>query len=168
MAPEPDAAEPVMLEVGRIDRPHGLTGEVVVTLLSTRPERLAPGSVLSSDRGPLTVRSSRPHQHRFLVRFDRIPDCDSAEEWRGVDLSAEAVDEPDDGTLWAHRLIGATVIDQHGTRHGTVRSVIDNPASDLLELEDGRLIPAVFVVGNVAGSEVRVEVPDGLLDDGGV
>jgi 16S rRNA processing protein RimM len=65
-------------------------------------------------------------------------------------------------------LIGARVIDQHGTDHGAVRSVIDNPASDLLELDDGRLVPAVFVVGHVSGEEVRVEVPGGLLDDSGM
>jgi len=159
--------DPVLLEVGRIDRPHGLSGEVVVTLLSTRPERLAPGSLLASRHGPLTVRSSRSHQHRFLVQFDQIPDRETAEEWRGVVLSAEPIQEPDDGTLWAHQLIGATVIDQHGIGHGIVRSVIDNPASDLLELDNGRLIPAVFVVGHVVGQEIRVDVPIGLLDDGG-
>jgi|TARA_B100000959_G_scaffold10760_2_gene10801 16S rRNA processing protein RimM len=84
-----------------------------------------------------------------------------------VVLSAEPIQEPDDGTLWAHQLIGATVIDQHGIGHGIVRSVIDNPASDLLELDNGRLIPAVFVVGHVVGQEIRVDVPIGLLDDGG-
>ncbi|HJM27246.1 MAG TPA: ribosome maturation factor RimM [Acidimicrobiales bacterium] len=168
MPQRPDSVDPVMLEVGRIDRPHGLGGEVVVTLLSTRPERLAPGSRLSTERGPLTVRTSRPHQHRFLVRFDEVPDCESAEQWRSVLLTAEPIEEPDDGTLWAHQLIGARVIDQHGTDHGAVRSVIDNPASDLLELDDGRLVPAVFVVGHVSGEEVRVEVPGGLLDDSGM
>ncbi|MBS1264204.1 MAG: Ribosome maturation factor RimM [Acidimicrobiaceae bacterium] len=168
MSERPGAVDPIMLDIGRIDRPHGLNGEVVVTLLSTRPERLAPGSRLSTERGPLTVRTSRPHQHRFLVRFDEVPDSDSAERWRGVVLTAEPIDEPDDGTLWAHQLIGARVIDQHGTDHGVVRSVVDNPASDLLELEDGRLVPAAFVVGHTPGTEIRVDVPVGLLDDSGV
>jgi|TARA_Y100000294_G_scaffold6001_1_gene6058 16S rRNA processing protein RimM len=150
--------------VGRIDRPHGVRGEVVVTLHTTRVERLAPGTVLSTDRGDLTVGSSRPHQHRFLVRFDRIPDRDAAESWRGVVLSAEPIDDPDDETLWVHQVVGAELFDQHGRCHGLVQAVIENPASDLLELEDGRLVPSVFVVDHRPGVRVDVEVPDGLLD----
>jgi hypothetical protein len=45
-----------------------------------------------------------------------------------------------------------------------VQAVLDNPASDLLELEDGRLVPSVFVVGHEPGVRVSVEVPIGLLD----
>jgi len=158
-------ADPDLLEVGRIDKPHGLHGEVVVSLTTDRVERVARGSVLSTDRGPLTVESSRPHQHRHLVRFDRIADRDAAEAWRGVVLSAPPMSGPDDGTLWVHELIGAEVVDQHGRSHGLVVSVVDNPASDLLELADGRLVPAVLVVDLVPGTRVGVDVPAGLLDD---
>jgi 16S rRNA processing protein RimM len=136
----------------------------VVTLHTSRTERLAPGTVLSTDRGDLTVTSSRPHQRRFLVHFDRIPDRDAAEDWRGVVLSAEPIDDPDDQALWVHQVIGAELVDQHGHNHGRVRAVLDNPASDLLELEDGRLVPSVFVVGHEPGVRVSVEVPIGLLD----
>ncbi|HET9050743.1 MAG TPA: ribosome maturation factor RimM, partial [Candidatus Dormibacteraeota bacterium] len=48
-------------------KPHGIKGEVIVRLITDRPERLEPGSVLSSDRGPLTVLASRPHQRDFIV-----------------------------------------------------------------------------------------------------
>ena len=54
-----------MLEVGRIAKAHGLNGEVNVVLVSNRPERLDPGSVLSTDRGELTVVSSRRHGERW-------------------------------------------------------------------------------------------------------
>ena len=55
-------------------------------------------------------------------------------------------------------------IDQHGIDHGTVVSVLDNPASDLLELEDGQLVPLTFLVGLVPGQRVDVDVPAGLLE----
>tara|TARA_B100001123_G_scaffold358296_1_gene413054 strand:- start:2322 stop:2873 length:552 start_codon:yes stop_codon:yes gene_type:complete len=156
---------PRLLEVGRIDRPHGVRGEVVVTLHTPRHDRLAPGTVLATDRGDLTVQASRTHQHRFLVRFDAILDRDAAEAWRGVVLSAEPLDDPDDETLWVHEVVGLAVVDQHGHGHGRVRAVVENPASDLLELEDGRLVPSVFVVDHQPGERLVVEVPDGLLDD---
>ena len=81
-------------------------------------------------------------------------------------LSAHPIVDPDDDTLWLHELVGATVVDQHGTSHGTVVALLDNPASDLLELADGRLIPLVFVVDHEPGVSIQVDVPPGLLDDG--
>ena len=159
MVERSDPPGPVLLEIGRIERPHGLDGEVVVSLVTDRVGRLEPGSVLYTDRGPLTVGSSRPHTKRYLVRFDRITDRTDAEAWRGVILSAEPIDDPEDDTLWVHELVGARVID-----HGTVVSVLGNPASDLLELEDGQLVPLTFLVDFVPGRRVDVDVPAGLLE----
>ena len=159
-----DPADPVLLEVGRIDKPHGVHGEVVVTLITHRTERLLPGAVLQTGRGAVTVESSRPHQRRHLVRFDRIADRDQAEKWRGVMLSAPPIDD-DDGTLWVHQLVGAVVVDQHGTQHSTVVALIENPASDLLELANGRLVPLVFMTAFEPGVRIDVDVPAGLLDD---
>ena len=41
-----------------------------------------------------------------------------------------------------------------------------NPASDLLVLESGGLIPATFITGARRGRQrtVHVDIPDGLLD----
>ena len=103
-----------LLEVGRIDRAHGIKGEVIVNLITDRTERLSKGSKLQTPRGDLTVQNSRPHQHRHLVVFEEIKNRESAEEWRGVTLHAEPIEDPDDDTLWVHDLVGAEVIDQHG------------------------------------------------------
>jgi len=151
-----------MLEIGRITRPHGVRGEVGVRLTSNRTERLDPGSVLETVNGPLEIRSSRPHKGGWLVVFGGVADREAAEGLRGLVLSAEPIDDPDE--LWVHELIGAMVIDQHGQDRGRVTRVLDNPASDLLELDSGALVPARFVVSHVAGDEVRVETPAGLFD----
>jgi len=153
-----------MLEVGRISRPHGVRGEVSVMLTSNRTERVAPGSALETAVGPLVVHSSRPHKGGWLVVFEGVHDRDGADRLRGLVLSAEPIDDPDE--LWVHELIGAMVVDQDGIGRGRVTRVLDNPASDLLELESGTLVPARFVVSHVAGDEIRVDVPTGLFDLG--
>jgi 16S rRNA processing protein RimM len=79
-------------------------------------------------------------------------------------LSAPPIDD-DDGTLWVHQLVGAVVVDQHGTQHSSVVALIENPASDLLELDDGRLVPLVFVTAFQPGVRIDVDVPAGLLDN---
>lgn len=131
-------------------------------LTSNRTERLHPGSVLTTADGPLEVRAARPHKGGWLVAFAGVADRDGAENLRGLVLSAEPIDDPEE--LWVHELIGATVIDQHGERRGRVTRVLDNPASDLLELDSGSLVPVRFVVSHVAGDEIRVDVPVGLFD----
>ncbi|MDG2428934.1 MAG: hypothetical protein P8M16_10995 [Acidimicrobiales bacterium] len=164
MDSRPDSDGPRFLEVGRIDKPHGVRGEVVVTLTTHRTERLAPGMVLHTDRGAITVVSSRPHQHRYLAWFDRIADREAAEAWRGTVLSAPPIDEVDDGTLWVHQLVGALVFDQYGAAHGPVVALIENPASDLLELADGQLIPLTFLTAFEPGVRIDIDAPTGLLD----
>jgi 16S rRNA processing protein RimM len=173
-----------LLEVGRIARPHGLLGEVVVALITNRAERLAPGAeltchwaVASSTPGPahtsgppgasgtaalangrvVEVRSSRPFQGRYLVEFEGVNTREAADEL----LVAPAVEDPE--ALFVHDLVGSEVVEVDGTQHGTVVAVQANPASDLLVMEDGNLVPLRFVVGREDGRLV-VDVPAGLFE----
>jgi 16S rRNA processing protein RimM len=150
------------LEVGRIGRAHGLRGELSVTLTSDRSERLTPGAVLGTGERELVVRSSRPHQQRWLVCFEGIDDRTQAEQLQGAALFADAL--PSEGDeLWVHELVGATVRDEAGNALGTVEAIEANPASDLLVLDGERLVPLRFVVAHEPGV-VTVDLPDGLWD----
>jgi 16S rRNA processing protein RimM len=153
---------PELLEVGRITKAHGLRGEVVVFLSTDRTERVDVGSVLQSDRGPLTVLASRPHQDRWIVSFAGIATREAAEDVRGLVLSAPPIDDPD--TLWVHELIGCTVVTPDGVERGVVETVLGNPASDLMVLDSGAMVPVVFVSGLPSGGVVRVDTPEGLFD----
>jgi 16S rRNA processing protein RimM len=150
-----------LLEVGHITKPHGIKGEVIVRLTTDRTERVDVGVVLTSDRGPLTVRASRPHQRDWIVAFDGIADRNQAETMRGVKLRAEPIDDPD--ALWVHDLVGSVVAELDGTQRGTVTSIEVNPASDLLVLDTGHLVPLHFVVTREAG-RLTVDAPAGLFD----
>jgi len=151
----------LLLEVGRIIKPHGIRGEVIVDLVTNRPERLDAGSVLSTDAGDLEVLRSTPHQHRWIVAFADVNDRNRAEELRGTVLRAEALEDEDD-TLWVHELVGALVYDVNGLLYGRVREVEANPASDLLVLPQG-LVPLTFVVDQSPG-RVIIDPPEGLIE----
>ncbi len=152
-----------LLEIGNIGRAHGTRGEVVVRLVTNRLERLDPGSRLRTGSGELVVEATRPHQDRWLVRFEGIKNRTEAEKLRGLVLSAAPLEAPD--VLWVHELIGSTVREVDGTNRGRVEAVIANPASDLLELDTGHLIPLTFVT-KFEASVVTVDGPDGLFDLG--
>jgi 16S rRNA processing protein RimM len=139
-------------------------GEVNVVLISNREERLAPGSVLRTDRGDLEVAASRRHGERWLVRFVGHEDRNAAEALRGLVLRAEPLDDPEE--LWVHELVGCRVVSADGIDRGEVTAVQENPAADLLVLDTGALVPVVFIVGGPAEGVVHVDVPDGLFDLG--
>ena len=155
-----------LLEVGRIVRAHGLKGQVVVELWTNRTERVAPGALLNGSGRELRVNHSSPAapsggRERWVVSFDGIADRGSAEALRGQVLLAPPIDEP--GALWVHELVGRDVVDVAGAPLGKVEAVQANPASDLLVLGDGTLIPLRFVVD--AGERgLTVDLPKGLLD----
>jgi 16S rRNA processing protein RimM len=176
-----------LLEVGRIARPHGLLGEVVVSLVTNRTGRLAPGAELTcspswvrdnsgrsttGDPAPapaqsppksrlLKVRSARPFQQRYLVQFEGVHTREAADELRDALLFAPAVEDPE--ALFVHDLVGSEVVEVDGTSHGKVVALQANPASDLLVMEDGSLVPLRFVVAKEQG-RLLVEVPAGLFE----
>ncbi len=151
-----------MLDVGRVARSHGLRGEVVVVLTSNRVERVAPGSTLFAGDRALTVATSRPHKNGHIVVFTGVDGREQADLLKGQVLQADPIHDPDE--LWVHELIGSMVVDQTGVERGTVTRVLENPASDILELDTGPLVPVRFVTEFEPNTKIMVDVPDGMFD----
>ena len=150
------------LEIGHIRRPHGLRGDAFVQLVTDRVERLDVGSRLWCDGRDLVVARSRTGSNRRRVAgFEGIDTREAIEQLNNQPLFAAPLDDAE--ALWVHELIGKPVVDQHGDDHGTCRAVVENPASDLLELESGALVPTDFVT-SVDAHAIHVDVPDGLFD----
>ena len=80
---------------------------------------------------------------------------------QGARLYADPLDDP--AELWVHEVIGRPVLDMDGHLCGVVESVQGNPASDLLVLDSGTLVPVRFVVEERDDALV-IDAPDGLFD----
>ena len=78
---EPDPPPVPLLEVGRIVKPHGLRGDVVVELVTNRDERVAAGAVLWAGGRELEVLRARPFSAtgagRWIVTFGGVDDLDA-------------------------------------------------------------------------------------------
>lgn len=156
-----------LLEVGRIGKPHGVRGDTYVTFTSDVELRRQPGSELfvdaNSGRRALVLASVRAEKDRWVVHFEGIDSREDVARLTNLVLLAEPL--PDDDALWVHRLIGSRVVERSGTDRGGCVSVIANPAHDLLELEDGSLVPVTFVVSCRDGITL-IDPPEGLFDLG--
>ncbi|HEV2362075.1 MAG TPA: ribosome maturation factor RimM [Acidimicrobiales bacterium] len=156
-----------LLEVGHIAKPHGLRGEVVVDLVTTRTERLAVGSqlvVAGADGATrtLVVAGSKPLQHRYIVAFEGVSSREEADRLHGAKLLAEPIDDVDG--YFVHELIGSEVFEAGGERRGVVTAIEANPASDLLVIDERWYVPLRFAVERSPG-RIVVDVPAGMFDE---
>lgn len=140
---------PHAVVVGRIVKPHGIRGEVVVEPFSDRTERFAAGGALVAGNRRLVVAASRPHKGRLLVTFESVVDRTQAERLRGRELVAHE-DLAETDSYLVSELVGLPVEDESGHGLGSVAAVVQLPAAadyDLLEIDrhDGTtwLLPAV-------------------------
>ena len=178
--PESSHAAPERLVVGRVVRPHGLGGEMLVQVLSDAPDRFTAGSKVAAgnpDTGPLrelTVAAARLAQGRQLVRFEGLTDRTAVEALRGAILSIPftAARELEEGEYWPHQLVGLDVVDAEGAHQGTVAEVVPGAAHDLLSVTlasgGSALVPAVaaLVTIDLARNQIVVAPVDGLLGEG--
>ena len=166
-----------MVTVGLVVRPQGNRGEVVVVSETDFAEtRFAPGAILFRQREgsvvPLTVRSSREYDGRWVVGFDGVASIDDAEALRGADLRvpADTLQPLADGAYYVHDLLGCDVWTRQGQRVGRVDRVQIGVGIPMLVLDaDGEeiLIPlAADICRRVDPDARRIEIdpPDGLID----
>lgn len=164
MAVQPPAG---LLEVGRCGKPHGVRGQITVRLSTDRRERLDPGARLWIGEWFVVASSSLvPGSDRWVVALDAVENRTAAERLVNRVVWAEPLEDED--ALWVHQIIGARVRGIDGSDRGRCRSVVANPAHDLLELDSGALIPVTFIT-SVTGDEgdgytVVVDPPEGLFE----
>jgi 16S rRNA processing protein RimM len=165
------------VEVGRVVKPHGLRGEVVVRMSSDVDDRLIAGVRVWIDGRESSVATARDHQGRPLIRFAHVPDRSAAELLRGAVVEAEPIEAQELDTYLVSELVGVPVVDAEGALLGTVSALVDMPAVagyDLLEVTtpSGRtwLLPAadelVEAVEDADGLRlVAAALPEGLVAD---
>jgi 16S rRNA processing protein RimM len=170
---------PELVTVGRISRPHGIRGQVVIAPATDFvPDRFAVGATVWMERSgqvvELRVTASREHGGRAIVGFAGIETRNDAELLRGVELRVPDTALPalPSGSFWVHDLVGCRVTTVAGDDLGQVRRVEFGGAAPLLviarDAESGEvLIPMVDAMCprvDVAAREVIVDPPEGLLD----
>lgn len=147
------------VEVARLGRTHGLRGALRLFVTSDVPGRVAVGAQLESERGSaLEVAWIDPSGR--LVRFVGVDSVEAAAPLAGQVLYAER--RHFDGITLIDELVGKELADQHSVVHGRVVAIEANPASELMVLDSGSLVPTVFIV-ELREDRIVVEVPDGLF-----
>lgn len=162
--------------IGQITRTHGVKGEVSCTFTDDVRDRADADYVFLLIDGcfiPFFFEEWRFRSDTVcLFKFRDIDSVERAEELCGTEVwfpKALTPEEPDDLTLSdvsPQRLTGYTVV-ADGVEVGRIARVDTSTVNTLLELEDGRLIPAAepFIEEiDAPARRIRMTLPEGLLD----
>jgi 16S rRNA processing protein RimM len=144
---DPGARQPAeYLAVGRILRPHGIRGEL---LLEAAPDLVGMLSVggkiyLGPDRTPATILSLRTHAENYLLLVKGTVDRSSADRYRGTVVYVRSQSAPPlpPHVFYHWQIVGLEVQTEAGEILGKIAEILQTGAND------------VYVVRDEAGAEV--------------
>jgi len=130
-----ESAEPRFLVVGHVRAPHGVRGELRITILTDFPERFQEQAELWMGSPPrlVVVQRARIQGDVARVKLLGFDDRDSVEGFRGSAVLVpleQAMPLPDD-TYYIHEVVGLEVWTDEGERLGVVSDVLSLPANDI-------------------------------------
>jgi 16S rRNA processing protein RimM len=154
-AGSPPPGEPVFLVVGKLQRPHGLRGEVIMEVITDFPERLRSGVTVyvGEAHQPQRIRSRRWHDRALLLAFDSCLDSESVGQFRNQLVCVRADDRPalPEGEYYHHQILGLSVVSDTGQALGRLVQILSTGAND------------VYIVRPEAGPEVLLPVTEEVI-----
>jgi 16S rRNA processing protein RimM len=157
---------PEYLVVGRVVRPHGIRGALIVEPLSPMIRSIEPeAQILFGDPPELeTILQLRPHRDRYLITILGCSSRDQADRYRGLELRLpfESVEPLPDGEYYYWQILGLHVVTTDGQSLGEIAQILETGANDvyIVRNEQGQeqLIPAIEPVIK------RIDLEKGILE----
>jgi 16S rRNA processing protein RimM len=172
----PLSGEPEFLVVGKLRRPHGVHGEILMDVLTDFPERLKPDVTVyvGEQLQPLCIRNTRDHRQALLVRFDDYTNRESVGELRNKFVYVQTKDRPPlpEGEYYYHELIGLRVDTDMGETLGVLTDILETGANDVYIVSPDKgqdillpAIPSVVLEINLEQGRILVHILPGLISD---
>jgi 16S rRNA processing protein RimM len=121
-----------LVAIGRVVKPQGRHGEVVVEPFSDRPQRFpelrrAFVPAAGGQGREVKVTGCWPHKGRFVLKIEGVDSIDGAEGFRGLELRIpeEELEVLPAGSYYHHQLRGLRAEDERGRVVGTVEEVLE-------------------------------------------
>ena len=166
-----------LINYGKITRPHGLKGEVVLIPFSRRPDNLPGISHIyverKNSREPemMAVSACRLQKGAAVVKLKGVDSIDDAEELRGaaVLVDTDELEGLEEDEYYWFDLIGLGVYTEDGAFVGKVEDLIDRAEQSVLIVRNAgaeTLIPLaepIIKEIDLESSKIVITPVDGLL-----
>ncbi|MEJ2302784.1 MAG: ribosome maturation factor RimM [Anaerolineales bacterium] len=170
----PPIGEPDFLVVGKLRRPHGVRGEILMDVYTDFPERLKAGVTvyIGPERMPAHIHSTRKQPPAMLIAFEQYESREQVGVLRNLLVQVRADDRPalPEGQYYHHQLLGMRVVEESGEGLGVLSGILETGANDVFVVttEKGReiLLPAtdeVLLEIDLDRKQVRVHLLPGLI-----
>jgi 16S rRNA processing protein RimM len=123
--------------IGEIATAHGIKGYVKVRCFAEDKTLLESEHVRMADGTPVSLKLKHAIKEDWAAEVKGVSDRNAAERLRGTKLYVDrgALPDTDDGELYIEDMIGLKVVDEKGSIIGTLESVQNYGASDLLDIK---------------------------------
>ena len=166
--------EPAFLAVGKLRRPHGVRGDILMDILTDFPERLLPGITLyvGETHQPVEVLKCRLHSGAMLLTIEGYSTPEGVGELRNQVVYVRTADRPalPEGEYYHHQLLGLDVVSDTGVALGTVAEILETGANDVLVVRPPvgpevllPLIDPVVLAVDLEARQIRVHLLPGIL-----
>ncbi len=123
------------LAIGRLQKPHGLNGELQMGLMTDFPERIKKGKkvYIGEDHQQVTIQNTRHHNVGLLVTFNEFSHRDEVEYIRNwyVYVRIDELPKLPRGEYYQHQLYGLRVQTEEGIELGTLTEIIETGANNV-------------------------------------
>ena len=142
---------------------HGIRGEVRLKLFTDTPDTLARLARFDAGGRAFALQGIRADKPGMAVaRFEGITDRNAAEALRGLELAVPRAALPPlgEGEYYVADYIGMAVVDETGAAVGTVKTIENYGASDILDIarDGGGSVMVPFVADVVREEPGRLVV----------
>ena len=165
--------EDEVYKIGRIGKPHGISGEVTLRFSDDVFDRVDADYLVLMVDGILVPFFIEEYRFRSdevaLVKFEDIDTKDRASELTGCDVffPRHLADAGDDVLTWS-QIVGYDIVDVLSDKTiGRIEAVDETTINTLLELSDGTLIPAADeFIEDIDHDERKLimRLPEGLVN----
>jgi 16S rRNA processing protein RimM len=147
--------EAAYLVVGKLRRPHGVHGEMLMEVLTDFPERIGVGITLYAgpEHTPLKVTKVRWQNTAMLLTFQGYHTPEAVGTLRNQLVCVLSSDRPSlpEGEYYHHQILGLQVFTPQGELIGVITDILETGANDVL------------VVRPPAGAEILLPVTDEVI-----
>ena len=131
----PETGGPVFINIGKLRRPHGISGEILLELMTDFPERLHVGKTvyLGEQHTPIVLKSIRGHGNGLLISFEGYDIREEVGKLTNsmVMVKASSLPALPDGEFYFHQLLGIQVFNESGQLIGKLDEVLETGANDV-------------------------------------
>lgn len=147
--------EPVFVLIGRLQRVHGIDGEIAMRVFTDFPQRIRHGKqvFIGEAHRQMIIESVRPKAELLLLTFKGITTREAAEELTNLEVFVETRNLPKlpEGKYYHHQIMGLQVYEGEELL-GQISEIIETGAND------------VFVIRQTSGGELLIpNIPEVVL-----